>query len=643
MMEKSLEILGKEGTLVIVNEIEKRLNKKDLNYNKQTGELTIKDDKIIPIAVPENAEPGQILIKSEEGIEWGDQVFKKVYIDNYGNYGVQLSDNTNEEIGSHAFSEGFYTLAKGNFSHAEGSNTKANGYASHTEGWFTYANGNNSHAEGRLTYANGDWSHTEGLNTYTYNTAEHASGQYNISTTNETLFSVGNGQNESNRHNAFEIKQNGDIYIPDTNASGNYYEKPMIKLQDALGNSGSNISLSFVPKQNEIIYTTTDGKALEYTLGNVVKSNEYFENLGYGKITFTEDLTDNLPERFFANKLTLKSIILPEGFTILPSDCFGKCYNLESVELPNSITEFNGSAHFSQCFRLKEINLPNEITEISYNCFEYCYSLNHIYLHDNIKKINTNAFYYSGISNINLNQVEEIGYNAFENSQLISLDTRNVKTIANNAFRYCDDLVTIYLSNSLESLGEYCFYSCKSLSNVNFVENSKLTTIQSNCFNGCTSLNEISIDSNINFIGGSAFYNCPLRSITIHSSSITNYNYAFTFNSSKSTLEYFYTKSPAPLQTMYAYTTLKTVVLDTAQFMTSLPNLGNLRNYCTIYVQEQLLEQYKTTYKDYANLFKPITGSVPGENTWTGTEEEYNLLGEYNDDTIYYIIDEDEL
>ena len=57
-----------------------------------------------------------------------------------------------------------------------------------------------------------------------------------------TLFSVGNGSSESARHNAFEIRQNGDIYIADTNdtSTTNYYEKPMIKLQDALGGGGSS-------------------------------------------------------------------------------------------------------------------------------------------------------------------------------------------------------------------------------------------------------------------------------------------------------------------------------------------------------------------------------------------------------------------
>ena len=59
-----------------------------------------------------------------------------------------------------------------------------------------------------------------------------------------TLFSAGNGTSSA-RHNAFEIRQNGDIYIADTNdtSTTNYYEKPMIKLQDALGGGGGSITI----------------------------------------------------------------------------------------------------------------------------------------------------------------------------------------------------------------------------------------------------------------------------------------------------------------------------------------------------------------------------------------------------------------
>ena len=119
---------------------------------------------------------------------------------------------------SHA--EGRGCITTGKCSHAEGRDTQSIGANSHAEGQKTEAKGNNSHAEGYGSIANGEYSHVEGYNTITTNAIEHASGKYNNSiaktdsntTAEATHFSIGIGTS-SNRKNAFEVKQNGDIYI----------------------------------------------------------------------------------------------------------------------------------------------------------------------------------------------------------------------------------------------------------------------------------------------------------------------------------------------------------------------------------------------------------------------------------------------
>lgn len=110
------------------------------------------------------------------------------------------------------------------------------------EGESTTAIGSASHAEGESTTASGYYSHAEGSDTSATTQSEHASGQFNVSLSgsstfgdsSNTLFTVGNGSGTSKTHNAFEIRQNGDIYISDTNAEGEFYKKPMIKLQDVI-------------------------------------------------------------------------------------------------------------------------------------------------------------------------------------------------------------------------------------------------------------------------------------------------------------------------------------------------------------------------------------------------------------------------
>lgn len=71
--------------------------------------------------------------------------------------------------------------------------------------------GDCSHIENRGNIAIGDNSHAEGLYTIANNDNEHACGKYNLSTPNQTLFSVGNGTSDSDRRNVFEVTQDGNI------------------------------------------------------------------------------------------------------------------------------------------------------------------------------------------------------------------------------------------------------------------------------------------------------------------------------------------------------------------------------------------------------------------------------------------------
>ena len=83
---------------------------------------------------------------------------------------------------------------------------------SHVEGRHGLALRVNSHVEGNENVTDGNNSHAEGYNTRTRNDNEHAEGQYNKSNVG-TIHSVGIGTSESDRKNAFEIMDNGDIYV----------------------------------------------------------------------------------------------------------------------------------------------------------------------------------------------------------------------------------------------------------------------------------------------------------------------------------------------------------------------------------------------------------------------------------------------
>ena len=177
---------------------------------------------------------------------------------------------------SHA--EGYQTLANADNSHAEGNGTIASGFSSHAEGTNTKAFGYYSHAEGYSTSATNYYSHAEGNATITNNQSEHASGQYNVSNSatttfgnsGNTLFSVGNGSYNA-RHNAFEIRQNGDIYIVSGNSD--------IKLQDYIGGSievdqvlDDTTSASTNPVSSKAVYEAMTDNKLVWTNAYVAMS-----------------------------------------------------------------------------------------------------------------------------------------------------------------------------------------------------------------------------------------------------------------------------------------------------------------------------------------------------------------------------------
>ena len=217
------------------------------SVNGMTGAVTISADPgFIKVTNPNNS--NKVGLASSLITYYSPNIGNGAVIEGEGRSG-QLSSASGS--GSHA--EGWYTRASGDYSHAEGDNTQASGLGSHAEGGSTVAQGWHSHAEGDGTQALGSYSHTEGNQTTANNAEEHAEGWYNISTkiqnsswghSENTLSSIGNGYGSSLKHNAFEVKQNGDIYYSDTEkidgSTVYYYTAPMRKLQDAMVTSTTN-------------------------------------------------------------------------------------------------------------------------------------------------------------------------------------------------------------------------------------------------------------------------------------------------------------------------------------------------------------------------------------------------------------------
>ena len=73
--------------------------------------------------------------------------------------------------------------------------------------------------------------------------------------------------------------------------------------------------------------------------------------------------------------------------------------------------------------------------------------------------------------------------------------------------KYCTNLTSITISDSVTSIGEYAFQNCSSLDSVTFQAGSQCE-IGESAFRYCSSLVSVEIPSSVTSIGNDAFFGC---------------------------------------------------------------------------------------------------------------------------------------
>jgi hypothetical protein len=169
--------------------------------------------------------------------------------------------------GEFAHSEGFGTSATGAYAHAEGLNSIASGYNSHAEGSSTLAEGVASHAEGYFTEARGFASHAEGNATVTSGSYQTTVGAFNLSSSAEAAFIIGNGTGDSTRSNLLFAQGNTVDITGSLNISGSETIKGYIQFEPVTTNINNSISSSYiyVSGSTQDLYFTQNGGGFSNT------------------------------------------------------------------------------------------------------------------------------------------------------------------------------------------------------------------------------------------------------------------------------------------------------------------------------------------------------------------------------------------
>ena len=190
--------------------------------------------------------------------ETADTINCTLNVKNGTNGGIIVGDSECKSSGLYAISLGHSSYASGPYSFCNGSNSSAkaqmsfvcgNGCSSEINNDLSFMFGFNNKSTKRLQFSYGQKLKPK-------NELEFSFGKYNNSSSasttfghsGNTLFSIGNGYDFSsthNWHNAFEVRQNGDIYIANTNDTSITGDKayslyPMVRLQDTITATASN-------------------------------------------------------------------------------------------------------------------------------------------------------------------------------------------------------------------------------------------------------------------------------------------------------------------------------------------------------------------------------------------------------------------
>ena len=216
--------------------------------------------------------------------------------------------------------------------------------------------------------------------------------------------------------------------------------------------------------------------------------------------------------------------------TSIGSNAFWSCYNISSIEIPNSITSIGASA-FVSCTTMTNIIIPNSVTSIGNNAFQNCNKLSSITLSNTLTSIGSSTFRTcsSLISIVIPNSVTSISSQAFLDClSLTSVTLPENATIAINAFDNAGKRDTIngvvYAGNDTLNVSNYKFTNTGFITF--YLNNQSYQTTEASVEycdknkSGALSIPESIIHNGVSLpitvIKGKAFYNCKyLTSITI--------------------------------------------------------------------------------------------------------------------------------
>ena len=193
---------------------------------------------------------------------------------------------------------------------------------------------------------------------------------------------------------------------------------------------------------------TNNGKATMFMWNDVAYIAKY------GKVIITSAADEATTVRgVVENATSLTSATVAEGVEVVGERTFRRCANLETVALPNTLTEI-GPAVFQSCSKLANVTIPASVTTIGEGAFAECTSLTSINIPEGITRIESDCLRATGLVEVEFHAgVTYFGAQAFRDCKQLKKVIINapVFTIEPNAFGVMSGALpgtTIYVANA---------------------------------------------------------------------------------------------------------------------------------------------------------------------------------------------------